>query len=88
MRRITADQLLGVVRAPVFAVVPGTTGDAVVHIQTVPERIGLAHRQPGDATWEITRLIDVLADSEDPGSGPSGGQREVTAFFCLHDPAR
>ena len=83
IRRITADQLLEILRAPAIAVAPGTTEAAVAHIESVSERLRLVHRQLADAKREIARLIDVLADSEDSGSGQPGGQRDVTVLSSM-----
>ena len=82
IRRITADQLFEVLRAPAIAVAPGTTEAAVAHIRSASERLRLVHRQLADAKREIARLIDVLAD-EDAGSGQPGGQRDVTVLSSL-----
>ncbi|MYG24095.1 MAG: IS110 family transposase [Gemmatimonadetes bacterium] len=81
IRRITADQLQEILRAPAIAVAPGTTEAAVAHIRSFSERLRLVHRQLADAKREIARLIDVLADSEDSGSGQPGGQRDVGSLL-------
>ena len=81
--RITAAQLQEVLRAPAVAVAPGTTEAAVAHIQSVSERLRLVHLQLAEARREIARLIDVLADSDDSGSGQPGGQRDVTVLSSL-----
>ncbi|MCE2398085.1 MAG: transposase [Gemmatimonadetes bacterium] len=83
IRRITADQLFDILRAPAVAVAPGTTEAAVAHIRSVFERIRLVHRQLAEAKREFARLIDVLADSEDSGSGQPVGQRDVTVLSSL-----
>ena len=83
IRRITADQLQEILRAPAIAVAPGTTEAAVAHIQSASERLRLVQRQLADAKREVARLIDVLAGSEDSGSGQPGGQRDVTVLSSL-----
>ena len=83
IRRITADQLFDILRALAVAVAPGTTEAAVAHIRSVSERLRLVHRQLAGAKREIARLIDVLADSGDSGSGQPGGQRDVTVLSSL-----
>ena len=83
IRRITADQLFDILRVPAIAVAPGTTEAAVAHIQSASERLRLVHRQLADAKRQIARLIDVLADSGDSGSGQPGGQRDVTVLSSL-----
>ena len=83
IRRITADQLFEILRAPAIAVAPGTTEAAVAHIRSASERLRLVQRQLADAKREIARLIDVLAGSEDSGSGQPGGQRDVTVLSSM-----
>ena len=83
IRRITADQLVEILRAPAIAVAPGTTEAAVAHIRSASERLRLVQRQLADAKREIARLIDVLAGSEDSGSGQPGGQRDVTVLSSM-----
>ena len=83
IRRITADQLFDILRAPAIAVAPGTTEAAVAHIQSASERLRLVHRQCADAKREIARLIEVLANSGDSSSGQPGGQRDVTVLSSL-----
>ena len=72
-----------ILRAPAIAVAPGTTEAAVAHIRSASERLRLVQRQIADAKREIARLIDVLAGSEDSGSGQPGGQRDVTVLSSL-----
>ncbi len=88
IRRITADQLFDILRAPAVAVAPGTTEAAVAHIRSVSERLRLVHRQLADAKREIARLIDVLADSEDSGSdqpgAPSAGAPGLQGVAVSH----
>lgn len=83
IRRVTADQLLEILRAPAVAVAPGTTEAAVAHIRSASERLRLVHRQTTEAKREIARLIDALDSREDPGSGQPGGQRDVTVLSSM-----
>ncbi len=55
----------------------------MAHIQSASERLRLVQRQLADAKREIARLIDVLAGSEDSGSGQPGGQRDVTVLSSM-----
>ncbi len=52
IRRITADQLQEILRAPAIAVAPGTTEAAVAHIQSASERLRLVQRQLAAAKRE------------------------------------
>ncbi len=62
---------------------PGTTDAAVAHVRSIFERLRLVHRQLADAKGKVARLIDVLGESEDSGSGQLGGQRDVTVRSSL-----
>ena len=67
--------------APAIADAPVTTEAArwtCIQIQGASEHLRLAAAKRG-----IARLIDVLADSEDSGSGQPGGQRDVTVLSYL-----
>ena len=83
IRRITADQLFEILRAPAIAVAPGTTEAAVANIKSASERLRLVQRQLASAKREIARLIDALDESEDSGSDQPGGQRDVTVLSSL-----
>ena len=80
IRRITACELLDLLRAPAIAVAPGTTEAAVAHIRSATERLGLVHRQLAEAKREIGRLLESLSTpeettSEEPGTATGGQTR-------------
>ena len=77
------DQLFDILRAPAIAVAPGTAEAAVAHIRSASERLCPVHRQLADAKREIARVIDILADSEDSGSGQPGPSHDVTVLSFL-----
>ena len=83
IRRITADQLFDILRAPAVAVAPGTTEAAVAHIRTASERIRLVQRQLAETKREIARLVDALADRKESDHEHLGGQRDVTVLSSL-----
>jgi len=83
IRRITADQLFEILRAPAIAVAPGTTEAAVAKVKSATERLRLVQRQLADAKREIERLIDAVDDSEDSRPDQIGGQRDVTVLASL-----
>ena len=58
IRRITADRLMELLRAPAIPVAPGTTEAAVAHVRSASERLGLVQRQLADAKRQIARLIE------------------------------
>ena len=82
IRRITADQLMKILRAPAIPVAPGTTDAAVAHIRSASERLRLVQRQLVEAKREIECLLESL-DRGDDGSGQPGGQRDVTILSSL-----
>ncbi len=83
IRRITADRLMELLRAPAIPVAPGTTKAAVAHIRSTAERLGLVQRQLAETKREIARLIDALADQEESDHEQLGGQRDVTVLSSL-----
>ena len=83
IRRITADRLKELLRAPAIPVAPGTTEAAVAHIRSASERLGLVQRQLADAKRQIARLIESLASGEEPDSGQPGEQRDPTVLSSL-----
>ena len=83
IRRITADRLMELLRAPAIPVAPGTTEAAVAHIRSASERLGLVQRQLADAKRQIARLIESLASGEESDSGQPGEQRDATVLSSL-----
>ena len=83
IRRITADQLMDMLRTPAIPVAPGTTEAAIAHIRSASQRLRLVHHQIAEAKREIARLIDALANRKDTASGQPGGQRDVTVLSSL-----
>ena len=83
IRRITADQLVDMLRTPAIPVAPGTTEAAIAHIRSASRRLRLVHHQVAEAKREIARLIDALANKKDTASGQPGGRRDVTILSSL-----
>ena len=83
IRRITADQLMDMLRTPAIPVAPGTTEAAIAHIRSASQRLRLVHRQIAEAKREIARLVDALANKNDTASGQPGGQRDVKRLDAL-----
>ena len=83
IRRITACELLDLLRAPAIAVAPGTTEAAVAHIRSATERLGLVHRQLAEAKREIGRLLESLSTPEETTSEEPGEQRDATILSSL-----
>ena len=83
IRRVTADELFDLLRAPAIAVAPGTTDAAVAHIRSANERLGLVHRQLAEAKREISRLLEALSTPEETTSEEPGEQRDATILSSL-----
>ena len=70
IRRITADRLMELLRAPAIPVAPGTTKAAVAHIRSTSERLGLVQRQREESDHEqLGGQRDVTVLSSLPGVG-------------------
>ena len=85
IRRITAYELLDLLRAPAIAVAPGTTEAAVAHIRSATERLGLVHRQLAEAKREIGRLLESLSTPEETTSEEPGDRNwwpNATTWPC------
>jgi transposase len=68
IRRITAADVVAILKRPALTVAPGTTDAARAHIVTVAERLNLVNRQIKDVTRRLDVLVDQLAGPEiEPG---------------------
>lgn len=84
IRRITAAEVLQLLRQPALSVAPGTAAAASAHIRTVAERLELVNRQIREAHSHLDRLCARLADDDGeklPGQRPE--QRDVTILRSL-----
>jgi transposase len=84
IRRITAAQVLGILRQPALSVAAGTAEAAGAHIRTVAERLKLVNRQIRQAHRQLDVLCAKLAEGEgekSPGQQPE--QRDVTILRSL-----
>jgi transposase len=82
VKRVTAPQILAILRRPPVAVAPGATEAAVAHIRTLSERLRLLNRQLKEAHRKLDVLSDALAP-EKAGPGQAGEQHDVTILRSL-----
>jgi transposase len=73
IRRITAAEALGRLRAPALTVAPGTQSAAVDHLASVAKRLQLVNRDIASADDRIDRLTARLARDGD-GAGATDGE--------------
>ena len=84
IRRITAAEVLRILRQPALTVAPGTAEAASAHIRAVAERLELVNRQIHEAHRQLDGLCARLAEenTETP-PGPEPEQRDVTILRSL-----
>jgi transposase len=84
IRRITAPEVLRILRQPALGVAPGTAEAAGAHIRTVAERLRLVNRQIRGAHRRLDALCDKLAgDGAEQPPGQEPEQRDVTILRSL-----
>jgi transposase len=77
IRRITADELIGHLRAPAITVAPGTTEAASAHIQVLIKRLTVTNRELRAAKARLDQLVDRLTHAGDAEPGQQPEQRDV-----------
>ncbi len=77
IRRITAAELIGRLRAPAITVAPGTTEAASAHINTLIKRLTVTNRELRAAKARLDRLVERLAQAGDTEPGQQPEQRDV-----------
>ena len=90
IRRIGADEVLGILRTQPLSVAPGVTDAAKAHIRLLAERLRLVNKQIKEAHGQLDRLGAVLAapaqDGEaEPGS-PKGSATRRSSTPCQASP--
>jgi hypothetical protein len=87
IRRITAEQVVAILRKPALTVAPGTTEAATAHISAAAERVRLVNRQLKTVNRRLDALIASFqatsADQEVASSGQSTEQRDATILNSL-----
>lgn len=85
IRRITAVQILEILRAPAIPVAPGTIAAATAHLEGVATRLDLVNRQIARSDTQLDKLTSQLAgeDEENPEKGQTSEQRDVTILRSL-----
>jgi transposase/transposase IS116/IS110/IS902 family protein len=77
VRRVTAAELVAVLREPVPYTAPGVVEAVTAHIQVILPRLQLAARQRRDAARELARMLDTLA-AQPPADGDQREHADVT----------
>lgn len=84
IRRITAPEVLRLLRQPALAVAPGTAEAAAAHIRALAERLTLVNRQIREAHRRLDGLCAKLAgDDQENAPGQQTEQRDVTILRSL-----
>src|SRR5262249_23049380 len=78
IRRLSADQVLAVLRSTPLRVAPGTVEAASAHVALLIPRLELIDRQRRDCARRIEHLLDALATT-----GEQQGHRDVTILRSL-----
>jgi len=78
IRRLSADQVLAVLRSTPLRVAPGTVEAASAHVALLIPRLELIDRQRRDCARRIEQLLDALATT-----GEHQGHRDVTILRSL-----
>jgi transposase len=73
IRRLTAAEVVAVLRAPALVVAPGTTEAAVEHTRQLIARLWLVRQQQAACTQALAALLDRLAEPPDPDAPNAGG---------------
>lgn len=84
IRRITAPEVVRILRQPPLAVAPGTAEAAAAHIRVLAERLKLINRQIREAHRRLDGLCARIAgDDEENAPGQQTEQRDVTVLRSL-----
>ena len=65
IRRLTADEVVEVLRQPAFRVAPGTAEAAAAHIGLLLPQLRLALGQRSECEKQLGRILDAMASSDD-----------------------
>ena len=84
IRRVTAAEVLRILRQPALHVAPGTAEAATAHIRAVAERLRLVNRQIREAHHRLDTLCAELAgDGGEPPPGQQPEQRDAAILRSL-----
>jgi transposase len=83
IRRLSADHVLEIVRAPAIPVAPGTIDAATGHLAAVGGRLDLVNRQIAHAEAQLDKLTQKLANKETCDEGQADEQRDVMILRSL-----
>jgi len=82
IRRISADEVLAILRRPALTVAAGTVEAATAHIAAVTERVRLVNRQLKVVTRKLDTLVNQLAGPE-PDLGQASEQHDAAILRSL-----
>src|SRR5215472_12502670 len=83
IRRVSAPEVLTVLRKPPVTVAPGTIEAASAHIRVLSERLRVVNRQLKDAHRQLDRLCGLLAEPTQSEPGPANEQRDAAILASL-----
>jgi transposase len=83
IRRLTAAEVLAMLRKPPVTVAPGTIEAASAHIRVLIERLRVVNRQLKDAHRQLDRLCGLLAEPTESEPGQANEQRDAAILASL-----
>src|SRR5215467_1275712 len=83
IRRVTAAEVLAVLRKPPVTVARGTIEAASAHIRVLSERLRVVNRQLKDAHRQLDRLCGLLAEPTESEPGQVNEQRDAAILASL-----
>jgi hypothetical protein len=83
IRRVTAPDVLAVLRKPPVTVAPGTIEAASAHIRVLIERLRVVNRQLKDAHRQLDRRCGLLAEPTESELGQVNEQRDAAILASL-----
>jgi transposase len=83
IRRLTAADVLAVLKKPPVTVAPGTIEAASAHIRVLIERLRVVNRQLKDAHRQLDRLCGLLAEPTESEPGQANEQRDAAILASL-----
>jgi transposase len=85
IRRVTAPEVLAVLRKPPVTVAPGTIEAASAHIRVLSERLRVVNRQLKDAHRQLDRLCGLLAEPTESEPGQVNEQRDAAILASCQE---
>lgn len=83
IRRVSASDVLNLLRGPALTVAPGTVSAATDHLESVAKRLQLVNREIAGANDRLDRLTARLAEPQETEPGQTSEQHDVTILRTL-----